>query len=118
MVMEYCKRSKNRGLTWNPTRTCNGINKNLRFIIKGNSDSKYVICPTLRRSVSGWAVFLKVSQWQWKVTGNNYGFVSESNRDSYSGDVSPAYVVYHTSVRIDETVDGEIYGDWYREFSK
>lgn len=45
------------------------------------------------------------------MTGNNYGFVSESNRDSYSGDVSPAYVVYHTSVRIDETVDGEIYGD-------
>lgn len=58
-VMRYCLKYPNRGWTLRPERKWNGKDQNFEFRITGKSDSDYANCPTTRRSVTGYSVFLE-----------------------------------------------------------
>jgi len=57
-VMKYCVSTPNRGWKLKPNRTWDG-KKGFLFRIRGKSDSDYATCPTTRKSVSGYGVFLE-----------------------------------------------------------
>jgi hypothetical protein len=56
--MQYLKCTKDAGLLLKPTRKWDGTN-DFQFKIRGRSDSDYAKCTWLRRSVSGYMVFLE-----------------------------------------------------------
>ena len=56
--MKYCVSTPNRGWKLKPNRTWDG-KKGFLFRIRGKSDSDYATCPTTRKSVSGYGVFLE-----------------------------------------------------------
>eukprot|EP00957_Ditylum_brightwellii_P136723 10426340-Ditylum_brightwellii.AAC.1 len=58
-VMEHYRATPKRGWRLKPTRAWDGKDKLFEFRIKGMVDSDYAKCPVTRRSVSGYATFLK-----------------------------------------------------------
>jgi len=57
-VMKYCVSTPNRGWKLKPNKTWDG-KKGFLFQIRGKSDSYYATCPTTRKNVSGYGVFLE-----------------------------------------------------------
>ena len=58
-VMRYCVDTKHLSWRLKPERKWDGKDKNFEFCISGKSDSDYATCPTTRRSVTGFTVFLE-----------------------------------------------------------
>ena len=56
-VMKYCIDTPNRGLTLKPEGEWNG-SRDYLFEISSKSDSDYAKCPTTRKSITGFRVFL------------------------------------------------------------
>jgi hypothetical protein len=57
-MMKYVSNTKERGLTLNPTQKWDG-SKDHEFIISGQSDSDYVKDTQMRKSISGYMVYLE-----------------------------------------------------------
>ena len=58
-IVEFVERTKDRGWKLKPNRRWNGFDRTFKFKIKGKSDSDFANSSDTRRSVSGWAVYLK-----------------------------------------------------------
>lgn len=58
-VMRYRVDTKDIGWTLKPSQQWDGKDRDFLFKIRGRSDSDYAGCPTSRRSVTGFAVFLE-----------------------------------------------------------
>ena len=56
-TMKYCVDTPNRGLTLKPEGEWDG-SKDYLFLISGKSNSDYAKCPTTRKSITGYRVFL------------------------------------------------------------
>ena len=58
-IMDYCVATSKRGWLLKPKRKWDGIDKEFKFVIRGQADSDYAKCPVTRRSVTGCATYLE-----------------------------------------------------------
>ena len=83
-VMKYCFDTPNRGLTLKPEGTWDG-SKDYAFVISGKSDSDYAKCPTTRRSITGFRVYLNGAPVSFKSVTQKRAATSVCEAELYAG---------------------------------
>ena len=83
-VMQYCRDTKDQGLTLRPNGVWDG-SRDYKFIISGRSDSDYATDPETRKSVTGTRVSVNGAPVSWRSTTQKHISLSVTESESSAG---------------------------------
>ena len=83
-VMQYCRDTKEQGLTLWPNGVWDG-SRDYKFIISGRSDSDYATDPETRKSVTGTRVSVNGAPVSWRSTTQKHISLSVTESESSAG---------------------------------
>ena len=84
-IINYCVKTKDRGLTPAPNMKWNGRDKNFEFEILGRADSNYATDPETRKSVTGCITFLEGAPVMFKSSTQKVTFLSVMEAELSAG---------------------------------
>lgn len=92
-IMKYCVDTPERGLTIEPNGKWDG-SRQYQFVISGKSDSDYAKCPTTRKSISGFRVFLDDAPVIFKSATQKRAATSVCEAELYAGYAAAQEMLY------------------------